>query len=533
LDPVIIPQTATIDPSKSYLNNLANTGSFSGARALSASLDLETNANISDDITFDIKFGGMYRHQNRSYSYHTTGTQGLSIISAQYVDSLIGRHSLGTTEYGYQIPMTRFIDPDYSYGKFLGGNYNMSYPLNLGMLADLANYLSESTELIAQYAPLSYFNDQALSTMNNYDGYENQSAAYIMTNIDIGPIITIIPGIRYQNLQTVYTASRGIQNTTSDLGGHYNQYDTTVTVNHGFWLPDVSLKYKPFTWFDVRFSYTNTLAYPDFNAIIPKINVSSTQGTINYNNYELVPSRSTNYDLYFSFYTNEIGLFTVGGFLKQIDNLIYPTFFYVQGAEAFKYFPPSLVGGAPVPSGSPQVYTFINDPYRATDYGLEIDWQTHFWYLPHPFDGLILNVNYTHVFSEEKYPYVNLVRIGRLRVPVDTFYTTRLLYQPNNIANVSLGYDYEGFSVRISMIYQDDIFSGPNFYPQLRTTTSAYTRWDLSAKQELPWFGLQIYGNLNNINGENDIQVIEAPTGVPQTQQDYGMTADLGIRLKF
>ncbi len=534
LDPKIIPRVATPDPTKSFLNNLSNTGSFSGARALSASLDLSKDLNISNYISSVIKFGGMYRHQNRSYTYHTTGTQGLALESAKYVDSLIGRYSLGTVQYGNKIPMSLFLDPTYDYGKFLGGEYNMNNPLNAPMLADLAAYLQESTGLIAKYAPLSYFYDQALSTMDDYSGYENQSAAYIMATISIGPHITFIPGVRYQNLQTVYTASRGMQNTSSDLGGSYNHYDTTVTQNHGYWLPDASLKFKPFDWFDVRLSYSNTLAYPDFISIIPKINVSSSEGVIYYNNTNLVPSQSHNYDLYFSFYSNEIGLFTIGGFLKQIDDLIYPTTFYVTGTEAYKYFPPSLVSGAPPPSGNPQINTYINDSNRAIDYGLELEWQTHFWYLPHPLNGLVLNVNFTHVFSKEKYPYGKLERITpRLRVPLDTFYTARLLYQPDNMANLSVGYDYAGFSVRVSMIYQDDIFTGPNFYPQLRSNTSAYTRWDLSAKQELPWFGIQIFGNLNNINGEKDIQVIQAPTGVPQAQQDYGMTADLGVRVKF
>ena len=534
LDPRIIPKAATPDPTISFLNNLANTGSFSGARALSASLDISKDLNISNVITSVIKFGGMYRHQTRSYTYHTTGTQGLALESAKYVDTLIGQHSLGTVQYGNKIPLSLFVDPTYDYGKFLGGEYNMNDPLNAPMLADLAAFLQNSTGLIAKYAPLSYFKDQALSTMNNYSGYENQSAAYIMATIGIGQQITLIPGVRYQNLQTVYTASRGLQNTSSDLGGAYNHYDTTVTQNHGYWLPDASLKYKPFDWFDVRLSYSSTLAYPDFIAIIPMINVSSSEGVINYNNIDLVPSRSYNYDAYFSFYSNEIGLLTIGGFLKQIDNLIYPTTFYVTGTEAYKYFPPSLITGAPAPSGNPQINTYINDSNRATDYGLELDWQTHFWYLPHPLDGLVLNVNYTHVFSEEKYPYGKLQKVTpRLRVPIDTFYTARLLYQPDNIANLSIGYDFQGFSVRVSMIYQDNIFSGPNFYPQLRTRTSAYTRWDLSAKQDLPWFGMQVYGDLSNINGENDIQVIEAPTGVPQAQQDYGMTADLGLRIIF
>ncbi|MHB8578890.1 MAG: TonB-dependent receptor [Ignavibacteriaceae bacterium] len=531
LNPLDIPKAANNDTSLTYLNSLTNTGSFSGARALAASLDLKANANLSDEITTVIKFGGMYRYQTRSYSYNTTGGQGLGLLSAKYVDNLIANHFPSTTKYNNttNIPMMPFIDPSYSYGKFLGGSYPMVYPLNFAMLSELTNFLQKNAGLIAANDAVSYFNDQFGSTTYNYTGHENQSAAYVMTTINIGPQITLIPGIRYQNLQTIYTGTRGVENTASALGGPYNHYDTTVTVNHGFWLPDVALRYKPFSWFDMRLSYTNTLAYPDYNSIIPRIDATS--GYIAWNNFQLVPSRSTNYDLNFSFYNNTIGLLTVGGFLKQIDNLIYPYAFYTSGANALKYFPPSLATIAP--SGTYQVTTYVNNSNRATDYGLELDWQTHFWYLPHPFDGLVLDVNFTHVYSSEKYPFVNTEKVGRQIVYVDTSYSARLLYQPDNIANLSLGYDYQGFSIRISMIYQDNIFSGPNFWPQLRTNTSAYTRWDLSAKQDLPWYGLQVYGDLSNINGENDVQVIQAPTGVPQSQQDYGMTADLGIRIKL
>ncbi len=37
-------------------------------------------------------------------------------------------------------------------------------------------------------------------------------------------------------------------------------------------------------------------------------------------------------------------------------------------------------------------------------WGIETEWQTHFWYLPKPFDGLVLNFNYTHIFSEASIP---------------------------------------------------------------------------------------------------------------------------------
>jgi len=339
----------------------------------------------------------------------------------------------------------------------------------------------------------------------------------------------VIPGIRYQDLATTYAAARGVQNTASGTGGAYLHYDTTVSVDHAYWLPDINVRYKPLPWFDVRVSYTNTFAYPDYNAIVPRIDVAG--GSIAWNNFQLVPSRSTNYDAYLSFYDNSIGLLTVGGFLKQIDNLIYAWSFYVSGSAALPYFPQGLVGGSS-PQGVYNITTFVNNPYRIKDYGLEADWQTHFWYLPQPFDGLVLNVNYTHVFSKAQYPYTDTRREGRVLTYVDTSFTDRLLYQPNNIVNLSLGYDYEGFSIRVSMVYQDDIFAGPNYWPQLRTSTSAHKRWDLSLKQNLPWYGLQLYGDLNNFNRADDISVIQG-SGFPQSEQSYGLTADLGLRVQF
>ena len=44
----------------------------------------------------------------------------------------------------------------------------------------------------------------------------------------------------------------------------------------------------------------------------------------------------------------------------------------------------------------------------------------------------------------------------------------RLIDQPNDIFNFSLGYDYKGFSGRFSMLYMDDIFISTDFWPEMR-----------------------------------------------------------------
>ena len=76
-------------------------------------------------------------------------------------------------------------------------------------------------------------------------------------------------------------------------------------------------------------------------------------------------------------------------------------------------------------------------------------------------------------------------------VVADTFYTTRLLNQPNDIVNLSFGYDYEGFAARVSMLYTDNIFKRPDFWLQNRVNSARHTRWDLALRQNLPWFGIQ------------------------------------------
>ena len=534
VNPQDIPHAANNDTSLTYLNNLQLNSSFARERALTASLDLETNLNVSDMITAVVKVGGKYRYQTRSYAYDQVTGQGLGLTSAAYIDNLIAGHFPATVPYANttSIPILPFLDPHYSYGSFLNGDYPMVMPLSYGMLSEVVDLVKNNYAAIYANDAISFAHDNFNSTTNNYSGHEDQSALYAMTTVNVGPDITVIPGIRYQNLQTTYTAARGHQTTSSAVGGGpYEHWDTTITVAHPYWLPDVVLRYKPLSWFDVRLAYTNTLAYPDFNAIIPRIDVAI-GGNVGWNNYALVPTRSTNYDAYLSFHDNAIGLFTLGGYYKRIADLIYPWTFHVSGAAVLPYYPPELQGG-PVPTGSYDVTTFVNDPYVANTWGLEVDWQTHFWYLPKPFDGLVLNVNFTHTYSKAQYPYTYTKKVGRQLFYIDTTFTDRLLDQPNNLLNATVGYDFAGFSIRLSVLSQSDIWSGNQFYAWLRSTTARYTRWDLSAKQDLPWFGLQLYGDLNNLNSAYDVNVIKAPTGVPTSRQAYGLTADLGLRLNF
>jgi len=535
--PANVLSSVIINPGATNLNRISSNNNFTPERQFMSSMDIKVPLNIGNNLSAEIKFGGKYRTSARSYRNESFGTTGTFQSPSERAAALMVREHIGIpgTFFNSDIRLAWFIDTTFTYGDYLDGEYEMHSPLNFEMIEDMMFFCQDTIDAFADGgSPGAYARDNYSSNSFNYHGEELLSAGYIMATINIGQKLTIIPGIRYQGLETTYNGIRGSQSALSFY--NYNHTDTSMTVKHPFWLPNLNIRYKPLSWFDIRLAYSNTISYPDFNTIIPRIHVSS-YGGIQWNNYSLNPSKSENYDLYFTFYENKIGLFTLGSFTKKIHDLIYPWRFSKPGLEAQPYF---LADRLPNENTNYTIQTHVNNQLMVDVVGLEIDWQTHFWYLPSPLNGLVLNINYTNIKSEAEYPYVYAGATSATNV--DTSFADRLIYQPNHIFNFSLGYDYKGFSILLSMLYQDDVFSGVSQWPQLRSTTSAYKRWDLSLKQSLPWFGMQLYSNLNNINGRyapmfmknaRDVSVLQMYPNIPTSIEDYGMTAEFGLRLKF
>lgn len=529
VDPRNVVAAANNDTSNTLLQFVSTNRSFSRERALVGSLDFETQLNFTDNITANIKFGGSYKHQTRSYDLNVIDGQQFGFASGGAIITQLEealpwfRHKPGDD---LNVPFSLFLDSDFDYGQFLDSDYEMVYPLDFDRLQSMVDYMN------ANQLPqnVTYNHNVGSSITEDYDGEEDITATYIMSTFNIGSELTITPGVRYQQLKTTYTAPQGLQGPTSFAVYAYQL--KTVTKYYPYWLPAILLRYKPFGWFDIRLAHTNTVSYPDYSALAPRINVAQSAGELHYNGFNLKPARSKNFDAYLSFYNNTIGLFTIGGFYKQITDLIYPFSFTPSNPnDLIQYYPDWVENRQPLTGV--RVFTFVNNSYKVDNIGLELDWQTHFWYLPGFLSGLVLSANYTHIFSEAEYPY-QLIQSGRPPKFIDTTYVAPLLYQPDNILNVTLGYDYKGFSVRISSLHSAKIFTGPTPWTQLRAFTDAYTRWDITLKQDLPYIGgLQVYCNLNNITGAKDASSISASTGVPERIEHYDSMIELGLRGNF
>ncbi len=541
LPPDAIARIASAQVEKDYteLDGLSESNNITMQRNIVGSIDITRDITLSNTFSGILKFGGQYRYTHRSYSYSYASGSLYFDSKPTVFGAIINAYPwMAQPPYNLNpatsttLPITVFEDPGFKFGNFLNGDYNTPIPVNLDFLSQIVNFVHQGAEK-AGWTTWGYSPSPLGNIKDNYSGNEYEGDAYAMATINIGNQITLIGGARYQGLSTSYRALR-VSNT--NLNPTYPKpypsnvlQDTTIDQYHGYLLPDVSLTYKPLSWLTARLSYTNTLSYPDFNSIIPKIDISS-DNTVNYNNYALKPARSQNFNVQLSFYNNAIGLFTIGGFLKRIDDLIFAQENFVSDSVAYLKYP-----GITPPTGPAKVYdvfTEINSPFRVDDYGAELDWQTHFWYLPGLLSGLVLNVNYTHIFSRAKYFYTvtksEYIPPFFTTVHIDTFYTDRLLYQPDNVVNLSIGYDYKGFSVNVSMIYQSNVSTGTNLVPEMRPAKRNYVRWDLTAKQDLPWPGLVVYLNVADLNFANDTYVI--PKGYPVHEYSYGPVVQLGFR---
>jgi TonB-dependent receptor len=505
VEPEMTMRALTLDPARAGYSGLGTRGTATRERLLSGYIDVKREFAITDGLTGAVKAGGMIQRRTHTYEYATaSGSGDVQALLRAFAAMGVAPRSLNARA---------FFDPSYYIGHFLEGTYPSPYAVNVDLLTTLT-----------PAAGTGRSKDPLASTLNNYDGYETKSAGYVMANLSVGDNISLVPGLRYQNMTTRYTGFRGMEVFRGVQGK-----DTTVSVPHGLWLPMVHLRYQPTEWLQLRAAYTNTLVYSDYSTLSPRYMIS-TMGVITYNNFAIKPITSENMDLVVAVHSNEVGLLSFNAFRKRIHDLVFFSTRYLTNLREFPDLPQT-------PGPLYQLSTYINSKIPVDLYGLETEWQTNFWYLPGLLSGFVLNVNYTHIFSEAKYPKSIMQwqyeEDGTAtRVVADTFYTARLLNQPNDVLNLMIGYDYAGFSARVSFLYQDNIFRNPDFWPQLRTMSGRYGRWDLSVKQELPWAGLQVYLNVNNINAEDDV-TNNTRRSFPVAIEQYGMSAMAGVRIRM
>jgi len=485
-------------------------------RLYNTSLDFTIPTSFSDFISGNIKLGGKFtrsvRTNNADETYHRVG-------DSDYYDSVTDFVRNKTLEAGAGDPSglltlgdIRNNDYEDDRGKyFLDGDYKYKYAFDIDRMDKFMVDVQDGWDHIPAHL--------AKSERDDFEGSETFSAIYLMGDYHIGPDLSVIGGFRSEQYNMDYKAN--FVYVTHAVDGDRANFDTLNTVNRDDddFFPNAQLRYKYADWGDVRLAYTKSIIRPDYRAIIPNTYYIPGSGSVN-GNTKLKPTIADNFDLHFSFYNNEIGLLTVGGFYKELQDVFFQSNIFFQNMGSYDVsFPDSSAwealgfGSNQWPSNSDVITTYLNNPDPAFIKGLEIEWQTNFWYLPRPFNALVLNVNYARIWSEMDYQQISNNRVtftyvdpvsGRIRTgtrfeTADTVRTARLLNQGDHIINVAMGIDYKDFSGRLSFNLQSDVIS----YIGARREDDQYTgniyRWDITLKQKLPVPGLSLAFNGVNI----------------------------------
>jgi TonB-dependent receptor len=517
-----------------------------------ASLDVTAPVTFSRDITAIFKAGGKYIRTTRENNIDELFAHGATdLYTNQAADNYFGGSPLSVSN---PLKFSQVMNNDFTRGQYyMSDLYNFTnggfkYTLDRNSYDNWLKLSEQGWAVPVQFAD-SYKND--------WNGAEQFSAAYLMGTFNIGPQLTLLGGARFESYNMIYHAQFTevlhtvfgdavstedgtivVNDSTNPSNPYhtvpYSAFNVNRTDNNIF--PNVQLHYKVNDWSDIRLAYTTGISRPDYTAIIPK--VAFYVGNFEMGNPFLKPATAQNFDIVGSFHNNSIGLFTVDAFYKVIKNQMYNTsIYYVNRSQytADSYIPDSLFlsqhFGFTV-SNSQQVALDLNNPNLGYIRGVEIDWQTNFWYLPGPLSGLVLDVNYTKSGSNTIYhtltPTISTVYDtvnGRVRpinvyTTVDSGWVGRLVQQANDVVNVALGIDYKGFSGRISFSLTGNLLNSVGSRPELNSFTGNIYRWDFSLKQDLPIDGLSVALNGVNIfhNGINTYQDYRTSPGAPVTK---------------
>lgn len=305
--------------------------------------------------------------------------------------------------YGNLIDKTKdnFLAGDYQAGHFVDPKY-------LGQLVLNDPNRFEKSEVLEELA-------------GNYNASENVTSAYVMFRQNFGAKLKATAGLR---MEMTSLESQGYQFEINEEGDESLVQTAKEKNDYTNILPNIQLKYDIDNNQVLRFAYTNTLARPDYYALVPFREVNLEDNEIVIGNPALDPTTSMNFDLMYENYFKNIGLLSGGLFYKDVSDFIIEVEKrdHIYDGNTWDKFEQTLNAG------------------DASIFGVEAAFQRQLDFLPGALKGLGIYANYTYIYSKVD----NFELEGREGEDLP------LPGTPENNFNGSLNWEYKGFNIRVS-----------------------------------------------------------------------------------
>ncbi|MDN4503046.1 TonB-dependent receptor [Alteromonadaceae bacterium BrNp21-10] len=329
---------------------------------------------------------------------------------------------------------------------------------------------------------------------------EDILALYMMAKIEVDAL-RVVAGVRYEetDFSTAGMRVELIEDEQTDVEKVVNTpWASERSYDH--FLPSLNVRYAFSEELIGRMAFTQTISRPKFEDVAAFQIIESkteeddgefvTEREAEVGNPELKPYESNNFDLALEYYPGDIGVLSAGYFRKDIDNFVII----------------ADVAGSADWQGFEEVMQPINGESAKVS-GIELSWVKAFD------NGLLLSTNATFSDSEA----VTLLDGER--------YETTLPNQSDKIGNVTLGYESNAVSLRLTMSYKSENLE--EIDGDLIRMEEAHQQLDFMGKYFLS-DNMYLYFNAININDEPYYHYFDKPS-VNAQYEEYGRTFELGF----
>lgn len=334
------------------------------------------------------------------------------------------------------------------------------------------------------------------SVSGDFDGSEDVYAGYVMGNVDLSKEWAVLAGVRVEATETTYGA-----NELSTVGGSFSGVFKRVTggSNYTDVLPGLHLTWRPNSQLVGRFAWTNTLGRPNYESLAPRRTFDAIEtsvgsgvymGSISSGNPDLKPYEAMNFDFSLEYYLKNAGIISFGAFHKRIDNPVFTRSTFDTNVTVDGRFFSTLSQSAPANAKSGEIT------------GVELNFQQFFKFLPSPFDGLGINLNYTVTDSS----VTLFTRADKLP----------FFKQADQIGNFAIFYEKYGWEARVAVSYSDDylndVGSSPDtdIYVRGRSPIDAKISYRINSR-------LKVFAEFLNLTE----QPLREFTGVRERENDF------------
>lgn len=463
--PTIVQDASVMELSNYELDEIELSQNEAQDTESSFKFDVTRSLEVSGHSA-EIKFGGKYRDREK------TNDAIVSLYDGDFD--------------GVDPSQFEAAAPDWGLGDFGPG-------LHKGAMRDYFNQEEDALEL-------AELDSEVESNGATYSNEEDILAVYLMGKIDINDL-RIVAGLRYEDTDFSTSGMRVelIENEETDVEEVVNTlWKSDRSYNH--LLSSLNARYEFSDKLVARFAYTQTISRPKFEDVAAYQIIETkteeddgvfvTEREAEAGNPELLPYESENIDLSIEYYPGDIGVLSAGYFHKSIDNFIIIA--DVAGTEGWE--------------GYEEVTQAINGDTATVD-GIELSWVKGFN------NGFLISANGTITDSEAE-----TLLDGEL-------YKTSLPNQSDRIGNLTLGYENNQMSLRLTMSYKSENLE--EIDGDLIRMEDSHQQIDFTAKYFINE-SMHVYFNAININDEPYYNYFDTPS-VNAQYEEYGRTLELGF----